>query len=118
MRPSGFGYLLVHFVENPVDHAEQIYFSLSDGDDPLRWRRLFGGEPRLSSTLGTTGIRDPHIVRRPDGGFHIVATDLRVWATPDPQWNEFTQFGSRSLVVWDSPDLLNWSEPRLVQVAP
>jgi len=118
MRRAGFGYLLVHFVEDPDTHSEQIYFSLSDGDDPLRWRRLWGGNPRLASQIGTTGIRDPHIVRRPGGGFYIVATDLRVWLPGGPQWQAFRQFGSRSILVWESPDLLEWSEPRLVEIAP
>jgi len=75
-----YGYLLVHFVEDAHGHAEKVYFSLSLGDDPLRWRRLHGGEPVLESTRGTTGVRDPFVVRRRDGvGFHILATDLRVW---------------------------------------
>lgn len=118
MPRTGFGYLLVHFVEDPAQHAEQVYFSLSEGDDPLRWRRLFGGAPRLSSRVGTTGARDPHIVRRPDGGFHIVATDLRVWSPGGADWQAFQRHGSRSILVWDSADLVTWSEPRLVEVAP
>lgn len=118
MRAAPFGYLLVHFVEDHVGHGEQIFFSLSDGDDALRWRRLNQGEPILSSRLGTTGIRDPHLVRRHDGGFHLLATDLRVWRADGPDWEEFRRRGSRSLVVWDSPDLVTWSAPRLVPVAP
>ncbi|MBN8882025.1 MAG: glycoside hydrolase family 43 protein [Salana multivorans] len=115
-----FGYLLVHFVEDAREHREKIYLSLSVGDDPLRWRRLAGGEAILESTSGTTGVRDPHLVRRHDGtGFHILATDLRVWADgPEIDWSRLSRHGSRDLVVWDSPDLLAWSEPRYVTVAP
>ena len=115
-----FGYLLVHFVEDPAGHAEKVYFSLSEGDDPLRWRRLNGGQPVLESLVGTTGVRDPFLVRRSDGlGFHILATDLRVWASDKPpNWDELSRHGSRDLVVWDSADLLSWSGPRLVTVAP
>ena len=111
------GYLLVHFVEDQVGHAEKIYLSLSVGDDPLRWVRLNGGEAILESHAGTGGVRDPHLVRGPDG-FHIVATDLRVWRPEGPDWWAFRHRGSRDLVVWDSPDLLTWSQPRLVTVAP
>ncbi|PWD51809.1 1,4-beta-xylanase [Serinibacter arcticus] len=111
------GYLLVHFVEDQVGHAEKIHLSLSVGDDPLRWTRLNGGRPVLESTAGTGGVRDPHVVRGPDG-FHIVATDLRVWRPEGPDWWAYRHRGSRDLVVWDSPDLLTWSEPRLVTVAP
>ncbi len=113
----GFGYLLVHFVEDQEGHAEKIYLSLSEGDDPLRWRRLNGGEAVLEWTAGTTGVRDPHVVRGPDG-FHLVATDLRVWRAEGPDWHAYRHHGSRDLVVWDSPDLVTWGEPRAVTVAP
>lgn len=116
--PELYGYLLVHFVEDEIGHGEQIYFSLSRGDDPLRWRRLNGGHPVLSSNLGTTGVRDPHIVRGADGGFHLIATDLRLWARSRPDWEVFRRHGSRCVVIWDSPDLLTWSQPRLVEIAP
>jgi len=114
-----YGYLLVHFVEDPQGHGERVHLSLSEGDDPLRWRRLHGGRPVLESRAGTTGVRDPHLVRRPDGtGFHLVGTDLRVWRSEGPDWEEFRRHGSRDVVVWDSPDLLTWSPPRYVTVAP
>ena len=115
---SPHGYLLVHFVEDPVGHAEKIYFSLSDGDDPLRWHRLNGGRSVLSSTVGTTGVRDPHIIRARDGQFHIVATDLRVWREEGQDWDAFQRHGSRSILVWDSGDLVHWDGPRAVEVAP
>ena len=119
MGDEPFGYLLAHFVEDAAGHAEQIYLTLSEGNDPLRWRRLNGGSPVLESTAGTTGVRDPFLVRRRDGsGFHIVATDLRVWGRGTPDWDAFTRTGSRDLVIWDSPDLLHWSPARYVEVAP
>ncbi|TNU76453.1 1,4-beta-xylanase [Miniimonas arenae] len=115
-----YGYVLVHFVEDHVGHGERLYLSLSVGDDPLRWRRLNGGEPVAESTRGARGIRDPHLVRRHDGeGFHVVATDLRVWTgQPTIDWDHLHRHGSRDLVVWDSPDLVTWSAPRYVTVAP
>lgn len=117
MEPhAGYGYLLVHFVEDQVGHREKIYFSLSIGDDPLRWRRL-SEEPVLESVRQTTGVRDPHLVRGPDH-FFLVATDLRVWRPEGPDWETFRHRGSRDIVVWSSTDLLDWSEPRYVTVAP
>jgi hypothetical protein len=113
---EGYGYLLVHFVEDQVGHAEKIYLSLSVGDDPLRWRRL-GDGPVLESVEGTTGVRDPHLVRGPDR-FFLLATDLRVWRPEGPDWHTYRHRGSRDLVVWESTDLLDWSEPRFLTVAP
>jgi hypothetical protein len=52
-----YGYLLVHFIEDRHAHRKKIYFSLSVGDDPLRWRVANGGAPVLESTIGSTGVR-------------------------------------------------------------
>lgn len=115
-----YGYLLVHFVEDPEGHGEKIYLSLSLGDDPLRWRRGNGGEAVLESTASATGVRDPHLLRRHDGaGYVILATDLRIWGgSGEIDWDHLSRHGSRDLVIWTSPDLLVWSEPRYVTVAP
>ncbi|WP_251153418.1 glycoside hydrolase family 43 protein [Cellulosimicrobium sp. Marseille-Q4280] len=111
-----FGYLLVHFVEDPYGHEEKIHYSLSRGDDPTAWDRLGAV---VESRLGTTGLRDPHVVRSPGGDeFFLVATDLRVFGGDDAGWDAWQRHGSRSLVVARSTDLVQWSEPRLVEVAP
>ncbi|MEU4226942.1 glycoside hydrolase family 43 protein [Nonomuraea sp. NPDC026600] len=110
-----FGYLLVHFVESREDGGEQIYFSLSDGDDPLRWRRMNQGRPVLTSGQGTGALRDPHIVRSPEGDrFFIVATDLHVHTT---DWADAVRDGSRHIEIWRSDDLLDWGEQRHVRVS-
>lgn len=72
-------YLFVHFIgeeRNPTD--EQLYFALSR--DGVHWRDLRpAGSPALTWLGGEKGVRDPHIVRDPRGGFHIVATDLSIY---------------------------------------
>ena len=111
------GLLLVHFVEDPEGHGERVFFSLADDGDPTGWTRLNGGEPVLESRIGTTGARDPHIVRH-DAGFTVVATDLRVFGAGPMRWDEWTRTGSRSILAWRSPDLVAWSGPALLEVAP
>lgn len=115
--PEHHGYLLVHFVEDPAGFGERIYFSRSAPLDPTRWERLNRGRPVLQSDLGSTGVRDPFIVRT-DHGFVILATDLRIYGGDQAGWETWRRRGSRSLVVWESTDLLTWSSPRLVEVAP
>ncbi|MEV4689409.1 glycoside hydrolase family 43 protein [Microbacterium sp. LWH3-1.2] len=116
-RPSTYaGYLYVHF-KRETEHGEQVYFALSDGDDPLHFDDLNDGKPVLCSTLGDRGIRDPHIVRSPTGDrFYLVATDLRVYGNDD--WERLQRRGSRSIMIWESEDLVDWGEGRLVEVAP
>ncbi|MFG1625391.1 glycoside hydrolase family 43 protein [Kribbella sp. NPDC049227] len=110
------GYLYAHFKRESVD-GEQIYFALSDGNDPLHFADLNGGKPVLYSALGEGGVRDPHIVRSPEGDrFYLIATDLRLYASLD--WDRHQRRGSRSIMLWESPDLVNWGDGRLVEVAP
>ena len=113
------GYLFAFFAgENHAD-GEQVYLGLSEPGDPLRFDDLAGNRPVLRSPLGTGGVRDPFLVRKPDGsGFFLVATDLHIRALPaQTAWATAMRHGSRSIVVWETPDLLTWSEPWLVEVA-
>lgn len=116
-QPRYAGYLFVSFTGEHLADGEQVYFALSEGNDPLRWRELNGGEPVLRSSLGTKGVRDPFVIRSPRGDrFFLIATDLRMYGRDD--WDQAIRNGSRSIVVWESKDLVRWSEPRLVEVAP
>jgi hypothetical protein len=111
--PAYDGYLLVHFTSAEQD-GEQLYFSTSR--DGYRWTELNGARPVLESRLGEKGVRDPAIVRAADGGkFYILATDLRI--ANGKGWDAAMHKGSTSLVIFESPDLLAWSAPRLVNIA-
>jgi len=109
-------YLFAHFTDgrSPSIDNEQIYFATSE--DGIDWHDLNEEKPVLESTVGETGARDPFLVRAPGGDkYYLIATDLSTakygWRyTPDNP-------GSSSLVVWESTDLVNWSEPRLADVA-
>lgn len=117
--PAESRYLFAHFVDD-AEHGpgEQVYLSASVGDDPLRWVRLNGGRPVLTSTVGTGGARDPFLVRLVDGtGFVLLATDLYT-GPGSTGWRDAMRTGSRSIVVWRSHDLVEWDAPRLVEIAP
>lgn len=107
------GYLMAHFTGESAT-GEQIY--LAHSTDGLSWTDLNNGAPVLSSTVGTRGVRDPAIVRSPNGDrYWIIATDLRI--ASGTSWADAANRGSRSLVVWESTNLVDWSAPRLVGVA-
>ncbi|QEO15500.1 1,4-beta-xylanase [Agromyces intestinalis] len=107
------GYLMAHFTGESAN-GEQIYFAHSR--DGLNWTDLNAGQPVLLSTVGTRGVRDPALVRSPNGDrYWIIATDLRI--ASGTTWEQAANQGSKSLVVWESTDLVNWSAPRLVGVA-
>jgi beta-xylosidase/uncharacterized protein YjdB len=111
------GYLFSYFTGEGTATGEQVYFSLSQGDDPLHWQQLNNANPVLTSTLGTAGLRDPFIIRSPAGDkFYQIATDLRIYGNGD--WDAAQRSGSKSIMVWESTDLVHWTDQRLVQVAP
>jgi hypothetical protein len=112
--PTFGGYLFVTFKNGQDPMAEQIYFNLSR--DGRHWTTLNDGNPVLVSNVGEKGVRDSCLIRARDGKFYLIATDLS-WAR-DRSVSRATHAGSRSIVIWDSNDLVHWSEPRLVQVAP
>ncbi len=105
-------YLLAHFTEG--SNGEQIHFAVSD--DGFRWRDLNGSRPVLISNVGEGGVRDPSLLRSADGGkFYVLATDLRI--ASNKGWHAAMHGGSTSIVIYESTDLVNWSAPRLVDIA-
>lgn len=109
------GFLFVTFKGEATPKTEQIYFGLSqEGRD---WKALNSSEPVLVSKSGERGVRDPYILRSHDGKkTYILATDLSINRNGD--WSRAVNSGSKSLVVWESDDLVHWSKPNLVKVAP
>ncbi|MEE6295901.1 immunoglobulin-like domain-containing protein [Georgenia wangjunii] len=107
-------YFLGYFKgENQAD-GEQIMFATSNGNTALDWTGLTGGRPSLISQLGDQGLRDPHIVRSPDGDtFYMIATDLNWYDQGGYNIND-TQY----IEVFESNDLVNWTPQRHVKVAP
>ncbi|QNA42660.1 glycoside hydrolase family 43 protein [Lacibacter sediminis] len=102
-------YLFVHFTFT----EEKIHFSLSNGNNALDWHELNGGKPVFTSNIGTTGLRDPHIIRSPEGDtYYLMATDLK-WFKGEKGPDR-----KRYIQVWESHDLVNWSAQRDVLVSP
>ncbi|MEV4456364.1 immunoglobulin-like domain-containing protein [Microbispora sp. NPDC049633] len=74
------GYLFACFTGEGYSDGEQIYNALSKGDDPLHWQELNGGRPVVTSGVGEKGLRDPFVIRSPEGDrFYLIATDLKIY---------------------------------------
>ncbi|GAA1059997.1 family 43 glycosylhydrolase [Agromyces bracchium] len=110
------GYAFAYFTGNSLA-GENIYFAASEGNDALDWTELNGGQPVLTSKYGTKGLRDPFLIRSPEGDtFYLIATDLSIGS--GTSWDSSQRQGSQYIEVWESHDLVNWSEQRHVKVSP
>ena len=106
-------YLFAHFTNDGKEDKEHIWFSVSR--DGLHFSDLGGEEPFISSNVGTTGIRDPFVVYdEKKKKYFMIGTDL--CTTKGSNWYNFSHKGSRSLLVWESEDLVSWTKERLVEV--
>ncbi|WP_435613063.1 family 43 glycosylhydrolase [Streptomyces sp. bgisy159] len=118
-HPKYAGYLFAYFTGEGTADGEQIRYALSRGNDPLHWRELNAGRPVLTSTIGEKGLRDPFVIRSPKGDrFFLIATDLRMYRNSSGSWDEVQRHGSKSIMVWESTDLVHWTDQRLVRVSP
>ncbi|SHJ41863.1 Ig-like domain (group 4) [Tessaracoccus bendigoensis DSM 12906] len=119
---EAFGYLMVHFIEDSAGYAEKIYLDVSRGDNPEQWDPLNGGKAILASQLGTTGVRDPYLTYNPESKtWYIIATDLRVFGGDNgsgscTSWCHWTKKASVKLNIWESQDLVTWSDLRQIDV--
>lgn len=114
-------YGMVNFARSNSIAGQQIYAAVSVGNDPTHWVAVNDGAPLLTSNEGMHGVRDPSLVRSPDGEkFFLIATDLNVDATEFGWrgWDWAQSDASRYIEVWESRDLRHWSRQRHVRVAP
>ncbi|ADL50758.1 glycoside hydrolase family 43 protein [Clostridium cellulovorans] len=111
-------YLFVHFKEKSTPDGEQVYFAVST--DGFNWEQVNGGEPVLWSVKGDKGVRDHTIVRTKNGKFYILATDLSLANGFDTKykgsWINVGTEGSKHLSMWESDDLVNWSEQKMIEL--
>lgn len=95
-------YLFCYFTGN-LPEEESVHFAVSA--DGYNFEALNGGKQIIVQTLGKKCCRDPFIFRGQDGMFHIIGTDMR----SHDGWNS-----NNSMVVWDSDDLVNWKNERII----
>lgn len=111
-------YLFVHFKEKRTPDGEQVYFSVSR--DGFHWETVNDGNPILWSYEGDKGVRDFTITRTKEGKFVILATDLSLaYGMPywyKNSWAEVSRNGSKCLVMWQSDDLIHWSNQKMLQL--
>lgn len=89
-------YLFAYF---PANNNENIYYALSN--DGYNFTAMNGGKRVVAadSVSIKKGLRDPHVLRAPDGWFYMVNTDMK----SAEGWSS-----NRGMVLMRSRDLINW----------
>lgn len=100
-------YAMVYFKESPNQTDDSYALHLAVSDDGLNWAPLNQNRPVAVPTAGTGGLRDPFIMRKQNGGFAVLATDLK-----GRIFNQNNQY----IHVWDSADLTAFTGYRRVRL--
>lgn len=92
------GYLFAYFINNTTE-GQQVCYALSRNG--LDFEPLNEGRPVIASdTISRSGgVRDPHLLRTPDGWFLMVLTDM--------DWQQ-GKWSCRGIVMMRSRDLIHW----------
>ncbi|MET8234476.1 hypothetical protein ABZS77_27760 [Micromonospora sp. NPDC005298] len=101
-------YLMAYFTETPQFLGADYGLHLAVSRDGLNWTPLNQNNPVATPTAGQLGLRDPFVLRKQDGTFVVLATDLKG-----------TNFGlnSQYLHVWDSTtDLTGFTGYRRIRM--
>ncbi|WP_139418028.1 immunoglobulin-like domain-containing protein [Agromyces laixinhei] len=98
------GYAAAYFKS---DGDEKIYQAATTGNDFFTFETVNGGNPVITSTADTTGLRDPYILRSQNGDkYYMIATDLCI--SCGTGWGPAQSAGSLKINVWESTDLVHW----------
>ncbi|MGA7148221.1 MAG: immunoglobulin-like domain-containing protein, partial [Microbacterium sp.] len=108
-------YLFAYFTADTVA-GENVFLAASQGNSAMTWDVLGDGSPLVTSTISEMGLRDPFIMRAPEGDrFFLIATDLSIGR--NGSWDRALDLGSAHLEIWESTDLRSWSAQRHVKVS-
>ena len=106
-------YLMVYF----KDDTHCLYFALSK--DGYSFTDVNNAKPIIAgdTIAEQKGIRDPYIMRGPDGMFYMALTDLHLFAQKlgyrTTEWErdgkEYGWGNNHGIVLLKSPDLIHWT---------
>jgi hypothetical protein len=90
-------YVMCYFTESTsLGQGTDYGLHLAVSTDGLEWTPLNQNNPVVTPTEGAMGLRDPFILRKQDGTFVVLATDLK-----GTDWT----YNSQYIHVWYSTDL-------------
>ncbi|WP_246083762.1 glycoside hydrolase family 43 protein [Nonomuraea diastatica] len=100
-------YVMGYFKESPNQSGDSYALHLAVSSDGLSWTPLNQNNPVATPTAGMQGLRDPYILRKQDGTFVVLATDLK---------GRVFNLNNQYIHVWDSVNLTGFTGYRRVRL--
>ncbi|WP_328492105.1 glycoside hydrolase family 43 protein [Streptomyces sp. NBC_00414] len=101
-------YVMCYFTESTsLGPGTDYGLHLAVSTDALNWTPLNQNNPLVTPTAGALGLRDPFLMRKQDGTFVVIATDLK-----GTDWS----YNSQYIHVWDSADLRTFTGYRRLKL--
>lgn len=108
------GYLYVYFRGDVYGNGESQHVHMALSKDGLHFK-AFRDNPVLIATKGTKGVRDPHLFyNKLTDKYYVIGTDLD---SNEGEWAKYSNNASLNICVWESDDLVNWSDEYLIPLA-
>ena len=101
-------YVMGYFTESPNGDGNDYGLHLAWSTDGLNWTPLNDNKAVVYPKQGQTGLRDPFILRKNDGKFVVMATNMK--------GTDFANSNSEFIHVWDSADLRSFTGERLARL--
>ncbi|KAA0923032.1 glycoside hydrolase family 43 protein [Streptomyces apricus] len=107
-RAADSAYAMCYFTESTnLGLGTDYGLHLAVSTDGLNWTPLNQNNPLVTPTAGALGLRDPFLLRKQDGTFVVLATDLK-----GTDWS----YNSQYVHVWDSADLRTFTGYRRLKL--
>ncbi|MBO3681394.1 glycoside hydrolase family 43 protein [Streptomyces sp. NEAU-YJ-81] len=101
-------YAMCYFTESTsLGEGTDYGLHLAVSTDSLNWTPLNQNNPVVTPTAGALGLRDPFLMRKQDGTFVVLATDLK-----GTDWS----YNSQYIHVWDSAALRTFTGYRRLKL--
>lgn len=100
-------HVMGYFRESPNQSGDRYAPHLAVSSDGLNWMPLNQNSPVATPTAGMQGLRDPYILRKQDGTFVVLATDLR---------GRVLNLNNQCIDVWDQTNLTGFANYRRVRL--
>lgn len=127
-------FVMGYFLDAKHDVDEQN-LHLAVTSDGLHWQALNNNAAVFKiSTIGGNRVRDPYIVKKPDGTYLMIATDWTLYqasstgghrlfdgsTSSETSWNyetnSYWDVNTSCLIFADSEDLITWKNERQIQM--